>query len=274
MSTSTDQLPLLNAPYPLSSDKITAFQQDGHVLLRGVCSMSEVEAYRDLFRAVVQERTANYAPMEERNIYGKAFLQIMNLWRDDERYKRFVFARRFAKIAAELLQVDAVRMYHDQALFKEAGGGYTPWHQDQYYWPLDTGKTITMWMPLMDISADSGVMNFASGSHKDGYLSALDISEESEKIFDDLVRKRGYEIARGVAMNAGDATFHAGWTLHNAPPNTTDRVREVMTVIYFADGARVVEPDSEHRKNDLAAWLPGCVPGDLAASALNPVVYP
>ena len=39
-----------------------------------------------------------------------------------------------------LLQTPGVRMYHDQALYKEAGGGYTPWHVDQFYWPLDDGQ--------------------------------------------------------------------------------------------------------------------------------------
>lgn len=29
------------------------------------------------------------------------------------------------------LQVDGVRIYHDQALFKSPGGGPTPWHCDQ-----------------------------------------------------------------------------------------------------------------------------------------------
>ncbi len=43
-------------------------------------------------------------------------------------------------------------------------------------------------------------------------------------------------------MSAGDATFHAGWTLHGAPPNLTGTLRSVMTVIYFADGLRAVEP--------------------------------
>src|SRR5207249_11996994 len=55
-------------------------------------------------------------------------------------------------------------LYHDQALFKEAGGGRTPWHQDMYYWPLDTDRTITMWMPLVDVPAEVGSMLFASGS--------------------------------------------------------------------------------------------------------------
>ena len=66
--------------------------------------------------------------------------------------------------------VDGVRLYHDQALYKEPGGGFTPWHQDQTYWPLDTTHTITMWMPLLDIPPNVGSMRFASGSHAFGNL--------------------------------------------------------------------------------------------------------
>ena len=43
-----------------------------------------------------------------------------------------------------------------------------------------------------------------------------------------------------------------------------------MTIIYFADGARVTEPDNKNRVSDLQKWLPGLKPGDLAASAINP----
>jgi hypothetical protein len=71
-------------------------------------------------------------------------------------------------------------------------------------------------------------------------------------------------------MTAGDASFHSGWVLHSAPSNATDVLREVMTVIYFADGARVTEPDNRNRARDLQRWLPGLKPGDLAASAINP----
>ena len=50
-------------------------------------------------------------------------------------------------------------------------------------------------------------------------------------------------------------------------------MRKVMTMIYFADGAHVLEPDNPNRARDLERWLPGMKPGDLAASPLNPVVY-
>ena len=107
--------------------------------------------------------------MEERDTYGKAFLQIMNFWKVDENVRKFTLAKRFAKVAADLLGVENVRIYHDQALYKEPGGGFTPWHQDQYYWPLSTTNTITMWMPLIDITVDMGMLTFASNSHNSGF---------------------------------------------------------------------------------------------------------
>ncbi len=266
-------LPELNETYPLTEAQIQEFQSQGHTILQGVCAPDEIELYQPLFAEAVEKRAHSIAPMEERDTYGKAFLQIMNLWRQEEALRRFVFAKRFAQIAAELMGVKSIRLYHDQALYKEAGGGFTPWHQDQHYWPLDTDKTITMWMPLVDVTESMGTMNFASGSHEIGYLGDLPISDESESMIIDLVNERGYSLTNHGAMKAGDATFHYGWTLHGAPGNNSDLTREVMTIIYFADGARCIEPDNIGRTNDLKTWLPGCKPGDLAASELNPVLY-
>jgi ectoine hydroxylase-related dioxygenase (phytanoyl-CoA dioxygenase family) len=75
-------------------------------------------------------------------------------------------------------------------------------------------------------------------------------------------------------MNAGDATFHAGWTAHRALANTSDRMRPVMTVIWFADGLTVQEPTNPAQGADLKAWLPDLRPGDRAASDANPLIEP
>ena len=173
---------------------------------------------------------------------------------------------------ADLLGVDGVRIYHDQSLFKEPGGGHTPWHQDKYYWPVDTEKMITMWMPLVDIDSEMGMITFASGSHTDGCVSSVEISDESQSVYDEYVRHHGFPIYTPQQMRAGDATFHLGWTIHSAGPNMSNTMREVMTVIYFADGARITEPAHAAQQADLDAWFPGQNPGDVAGSVLNPVL--
>lgn len=266
------QLPDLSADYSVDPSQAEAYQRDGHVLLRGVASKDEVAAYRTVIGDAFRSRQPATVPLEQRDSYHKAFVQIANLWEEDDAVARFVTARRFGKIAADLMGVDGVRLYHDQALFKEPGGGPTFWHQDQYYWPLDTPHTVTMWMPLVDVPVEMGALTFASTSHANGCVAQMAISEDSEQALDRIVKERRFPICC-ESMRAGDATFHSGWTMHCAPGNSTDRMREVMTVIYVADGVRIIEPDNPHRPADLARWFPGLAAGDVAASRINPLVY-
>lgn len=271
---SVADLPLLESIYDVPDDVARSFRADGHTSFRGVCSREEIEAFAPVIRDAALADSGETRPLNERDTYAKAFLQIENLWERHDAVRRFVFAPRFAAIAAALLGVEAVRLYHDQALFKEAGGGHTPWHQDQYYWPLDTDSTITMWMPLVDVPPEIGSMTFVSGSHQIGHRSNLAISDESDEAFAAMIAERRLHTFTHGAMAAGDATFHAGWTLHAAPPNPTGILRAVMTIIYFADGARVTPPKHDFQERDRRNWLGGVEPGDLAASSKNPVLWP
>lgn len=256
----------------VSLEQSSSFRDLGHTLIEGILSPIEIAHFRKVINDAAYKYNTEQRKLEERDTYGKAFLQVMNLWENDEAVRHFTLARRFGLIAAELLGVDNVRIYHDQALFKEPGGGLTPWHQDQYYWPLDTDKTITMWMPLIDITEDMGMLTFASGSHRDGFAGDIPISDESETSLQKHIREKGYPVTRASAMKAGDATWHYGWTLHAAPGNNSAITREVMTVIFYADGARVTEPRNKHQHNDHQRWLDGLEPGSIAASRFNPLV--
>ena len=111
--------------------EIEYFQKNGHVYIPGLMSAEELAPYRAAILAWAEEFRSQQKPIEERDTYGKAFLQMMNLWEENEKIKEFSLHKRFGEIAARLLGVSHVRLYHDQALFKEPGGGHTPWHQGQ-----------------------------------------------------------------------------------------------------------------------------------------------
>ena len=266
------ELPDLDDERETDPRAVVAFARDGHAFVGSLASAGEVAAYRPGLVAAAESRRFERRPLAERDTYGKAFLQMMNLWTVDDAARRFVCARRFAKVAADLLGVDGVRLYHDQALFKEPDGGPTPWHQDQVYWPLGTASTVTMWMPLVDIDEQVGSMVFASGSHLRGDAGAGEISDRSDAAISQLIEQEGIALSTHGALRAGDATFHAGWTLHSAGANPTGTMREVITVIYYADGARVAEP-TPRQQFDLQLWLNGLAPGDLAAGERHPLLY-
>ncbi len=266
-------LPALHSDHSLDVASAEAFRRDGHILVRGIASSVEVQSYRPVIRAVVDEVARQRNTQGRIDDYSKLFTQVTNVWRLSESARRIVFSRRFAGVAAGLLGVPSVRLYHDQALFKPPGADRTPWHQDRYYWPLDTDLTVTMWLPLVDVDEEMGPITFASGSHRADGLGDLAISDETDRRLAKLIGERGWRV-RSAAVRAGDATFHAGGTLHSARANRSRRVREVLTVIYYAAGTRAAAPANENQRVDLEVFLPGVHPGEEAKSDLNPVLYP
>lgn len=115
----------IDSTVEIDARTISGFQSNGHAVVRGLASGDEIAAFRPTLEALVARMTSRAPPIADRDTYGKAFLQAHNLWTRDEAARRFVFSARFAKAAADLMQVSGVRLYHDQALFKEPGGGHT-----------------------------------------------------------------------------------------------------------------------------------------------------
>ena len=269
-----DHLPELSSPYALDPGELARYRADGHARLRRVCTAAEVAAYRPLIRDCWSANRLNDRPMSERDTYGRAFTQALNLGLRDPRIFRFAYAGRFARLAADLMGVPRVRMFLDEAFFKEPGSGPTPWHQDQPTWPFDAERAVTLWIPLTDVTVEMGALTFATGSHHHRQIVADDISDESDAALGRFVAEHSCPCISYGVLPVGDVTAHDGWTVHRAGPNRTDAPREVYAMHYFADGARVVEPDNETRRRILKHFGPGLRAGDAAASEHWRLVYP
>ncbi len=260
--------------YPLTDEQISFYRNNRYIKLRQVLQPAEIDRYQQAVskRVAIMRGRGEQQPLQERDTYGKAFLQLMNLWQEDPDVKELVFNQRLAGIAARLMEVDGVRLYHDQALFKEAGGGITPWHADQYYWPLSSDKTITAWIPLQETPLEMGPLEFSAGSHKIEEGRELAISDESEAVLAEKLRVTDFPHVI-EAFDLGEVSFHSGWVFHRAGANTTDDVRKVMTVIYMDKDIRVTAPANDNQQNDLDTWMPGATVGATPDTALNPILF-
>lgn len=263
----------IDSPYPLTADQVAAFRRDGFIKLKQVLSPEALAHYgAEITRLTIALNTQD-KPLEERSTYDRAFLQVMNLWERSALVKRFVMGRRLGRLAAQLLEVDGVRLYHDQSLYKEPGGGITPAHADQYYWPLASDRTITAWIPLQAVPDDMGPLGFWARSQSVEFGRGLGISDESEAKINANMARHGFSFSGGP-FELGEVSFHLGWTFHKAGANRSGRPRSVMTVIYMDAQMRLGESLSAAQRNDWAQWCPGAQQGQPIDTPKNPQVYP
>jgi ectoine hydroxylase-related dioxygenase (phytanoyl-CoA dioxygenase family) len=262
----------LQLPYSLTAEQIDFYRQNRFIKLKQVLDEATVSFFNDAISKRVAAMNNESKPLEERSTYGKAFLQLFNLWREDEIVKELVFSKRLAKIASDLMEVEGVRIYHDQALFKEGGGGITPWHADQYYWPLETDKTVTAWIPLQATPLELGPLEFSAGSHQIVEGRDLEISDESEAAIQQRLRVTDFKHVI-ESFDLGEVSFHSGWVFHRAGANTTDQMRKVMTVIYMDKDMILKNPENKNQINDWNTWCPGAKIGEVIDSPLNPIIY-
>ncbi|MBT7828999.1 MAG: phytanoyl-CoA dioxygenase [Candidatus Marinimicrobia bacterium] len=248
------------------------YRRDGYIRIPKGVDTESLEHLSEALRDLMAALNTNTSTMEMRSTYKKAFTQVTNLWQQSDAVKKFVFRKDLAEIAAKIMGVNGVRLYHDQALFKEAGGGATPWHVDQAYWPLDTRHTCTFWIPLQTTHSEMGALSFAKGSHLKRGGREMVISDESETFFAEYVKQSGFDVSADE-FEVGDISIHAGWTVHHAGPNLTDQNREVMTIIYMADDTRLLKSPSKTQLVDRDAFTPGAQQGKLINSPLNPILY-
>jgi ectoine hydroxylase-related dioxygenase (phytanoyl-CoA dioxygenase family) len=259
-------------PYILTNEQIQFYQKNRFIKLKQVFDEETLLFFNDAISKRVDLMNHESKPLEQRNTYGKAFLQLFNLWTVDEVVKALIFSKRLARIATDLMQVNGVRIYHDQALFKEGGGGITPWHADQYYWPLETDKTVTAWIPLQETPLELGPLEFSAGSHQIIEGRDLEIGDESEAFIQKKLKVTSFEHVI-EAFDLGEVSFHSGWVFHRAGANSTNEMRKVMTVIYMDKNMVLKNPDNKNQINDWHTWCPGATIGEVINTPLNPILY-
>jgi ectoine hydroxylase-related dioxygenase (phytanoyl-CoA dioxygenase family) len=263
----------LDTAYPLDDAAIRRFREDGFIRLPNVLSDDTLAEFApDISRVVDENNRLKDIPLEKRTLYDQAFVQVTNIWTRNHHVRELAFSKRLARIATELMGTRGVRMWHDQALYKEPSGSFTPWHVDQQYWPMSGPNSITAWIPLQAVPIEMGPLCFGRGSHRKRIGRDLEISAESEQQIRDAVRKEKIDEVQ-EPFELGDVSFHLGWTLHRAGPNQTASPRRVFTIIYMDVDMRLAAPTNKNQQLDWETWTPSAKVGEVMADPLNLIIY-
>jgi len=147
----------LAQPYHLTNDQIEFFKKNGFIKLKRVFSPGAVLKLRaELINLLSKEFKVD----PDKGAYDR-FLSLEMVWPDNALIRAYVLSPRLGKISADLLEVTAVRLYHDNVLAKQSGCGRTPWHFDDHHFPLDTNDVVTAWAPAQPIPIEMGPLTFA-----------------------------------------------------------------------------------------------------------------
>lgn len=251
------------------AELVEQFRAQGYVVVPGLLSTDELDHYASLVSDAVRQRTeGDTMPLEQKSRYQQSFVQCMNLWEDFPDIRPLTFHPALGRAAAELLGVDAVRLWHDQALYKRAGGRATDPHQDHPYWPIKETASVTAWVPFEGSTIASGAMAYLPGSHAIGLRKFVNIFfGEPHDILSDP-ELTGIEPV-WVEVPKGSVAFHHGLTVHLAAPNTTGTDRAVHTVIYFPDGSTRGYPYPHFAVDRSGIDVGAAIDGDV-----TPIVWP
>ena len=262
----------LDEPYSLDPAKIEEYQEKGYVRLAGIITGEPLDYYRELISLSVGHRFKDdLRTLAEKRVYEQSFLQAFNLWPHYPAIAEFVQCFRFGDVARRMLQVEGVKLWFDQALYKEPGGRITDYHVDAAFWPVrPAAKTTTIWMALVDAPRERGCMAFATGSHNlSPDAEFVDIFNAEEEIaIGNNVRDYLWE---WVPLEQGDCTFHSGLVYHRAGGNQTDVMREAMTIAYMTSDATFDWPESNPEAGQRHGFATeGLTRGDVLESHFAP----
>lgn len=253
----------------VTEDLLEQYRRDGFVLVPDLLTSAEVDRFATAVTSGVRHRMRNNTvPLEKRSKYQQSFLQCMNLWEDHPDVAPLTFHPKIAQAAAELMEVDACRVWHDQALFKQARGRETDAHQDHPYWPIKETNSITAWIPFVQSTLENGAVGYIPGSHAVGMRKFVNIFFGEPQ---DILTEPEIAGAEPVFLSVppGAVAFHHGLTVHLAKANSTDEDRAVHTVIFFPDGSTRGYP-FPHFSVDRA----GIAVGERIDSDATPIAWP
>jgi hypothetical protein len=213
--------------------QIDFFKSNGYLAIPEIAPPAEIVWLRAVYEKILADERALRQHYEGSGPSGVAGVidQIFLPERQCPELMDTAYIKNAQRLAADLLGIEASQYGGLMFIFKPAGGGRdVPFHQDEIYWtfPNERCHSLSVWMPLDDVTVDSGCMQFVPGTH------ALDVLKYKKPGEEPLVLDEPFDVSGAVPcpIPAGGATFHHCRTVHGTAPNTSPRPRRALTTIF------------------------------------------
>jgi hypothetical protein len=229
----------------LTDDEVASFKENGWVKLSSLISTEQAAELLQRAKARMGPEGDSQDARPGRDYKPQGFMDYDGIAEEDELFAELAFGKDLGRNAQRLIRAltsrdAAVRSYLNSVLVKlpsakdaSHGTGPTEWHQDTSA-PMDRVGNLLFWIALDEVTPEMGSMRFYSGSHRIGRLGETSQWIKGRGLLDVYPRlKDEHPISPPLHYRPGDATVHAGQTVHGAPRNSTSRPRWAFTSAYF-----------------------------------------
>jgi len=217
---------------PLEPSKIASFHNDGYLIAREFLDARETELTLEAAR---QDESMRINAMEVIDTQGRS--TNLSLWNHpgDDIYGAICRSRRVVDSMEQLLGGE-VYHYHSKLSAKEPKvGGAWEWHQDYGYW-YQNGclfpDLASVFIALDPATRENGCLQLLKGSHRMGRIEhgrfGSQTGADPERV--EAAMKRLERVY--CEMQAGDAVFFHGNTLHSSDANLSDKPRWGLICCY------------------------------------------
>jgi ectoine hydroxylase-related dioxygenase (phytanoyl-CoA dioxygenase family) len=224
----------------ISDEQLVAFRRDGYLLVKGLSTQEEIASLRAPFDRLFSERRG-WAAGDLFDMVGTdgpeqglVLPQLVHPSRYEPLLRQTKLAASARSIAEQILG-PKLKNDLEHAISKPPfTGAATPWHQDDAFHRKGSGvpESISIWMPLQDVTLESGCMQYIRGSNL-GPLFPHRSPRNDPRIHGlETVSLPDMTNCVAIPVRAGDAVIHHSRTLHGAGVNTSDQPRRAYVLGY------------------------------------------
>lgn len=163
-------------------------------------------------------------------------------------------------------EVIASSVYRLRPKIPNYGYGEVPWHQDSGYFEpyCDDSLVMTMWIPLVDTSAENGCLYVIPGTHKGNVVEhEMHKTGKYLAVKEELVPKENWI---ECAVPKGGVLLLSNKIIHGSFKNNTEGVRWSMDLRYqsasLPTNAEITRFEEEAKMNASADAPSACYPPD------------
>ncbi|OHU84324.1 MULTISPECIES: phytanoyl-CoA dioxygenase family protein [Pseudoalteromonas] len=153
---------------------------------------------------------------------------------------------------AQVLQCSKLRVWGSQLYYKPQGNNpktNVGWHRDSQHMPFFKSGVATLWIPLIDVTPDSGTLCYVPKSHHLNLFETptgaqnLDLETEAIRVME---HSTSQWTEHALTLSRGSFSMHQWDLIHGSKANYANMPRAALSVGIYTEHLKVQDTENDY----------------------------